>query len=249
MEIANIFWDGELTTFEKKCIKSFINNGFIVKLWSYCGNKLDGCESCDANLILDKSYMNTIKQHHPNLSIEKCNMAAFSDMFRFTLISKKGGWWFDADCFCLKNAEEYKILIGDKDILAFYEEAESINCAAFYLKKDSQIAIQLLNEFNLLYINNIDSVSKWGTFGPVFFTNFVNKHNLKYCILDKNLAYAIHWEEFDLFIDDSKKEIANIKIKDSYFTHIWNTLMNTHNINKDSPPNNSLLYNLYQKFN
>ena len=28
MEIANFFWDGELTKLEKFCIKSFVDNGF-----------------------------------------------------------------------------------------------------------------------------------------------------------------------------------------------------------------------------
>jgi len=247
VEIANIFWDGELTTFEKKCIKSFIDNGFLVKLWSYCGNKIDGCESCDASLVLDKSYMHNIKQEHPNLSEEHCSMAAFSDMFRFTLISKNGGWWFDADCFCLKKQEEYKKLRGDKDIIAFYEEPESINCAAFYIEKGSKVAIDILNEFTLLYNNNIGNVAKWGTFGPGFFTNFSNKYGLNDCILDKNLAYAIHWEEFYLYIDETKKEEGYNRIKDSYLTHIFNSYMKKHKVNKDNPPIGCLLHSLYQK--
>jgi hypothetical protein len=247
MEVANIFWNGELSTFEKKCIKSYVNNGFKVKLWSYDGIELDGCESCDANLVLGKSYIGKIQQSHPDISIERSNMAAFSDMFRFTLIAKHGGWWFDADCFCLKNQKDYKELRGDKDIIAFIEEIGSINCAAFYIKENSKVSIDILNEFSILYNENIDNVAKWGTFGPIFFTNFINKYGLNDCALDRDLAYAIHWEEFYLFFDATQKEIGHNRIKDSYLTHILNTFMKKHNVNKDEPPIGSLLDYLYQK--
>jgi hypothetical protein len=247
MEVANIFWHGELSTFEKKCIKSYVDNSFKVKLWSYSVIELNGCETCDANLILDKSYMNNIKQHHNDISSEKSNMAAFSDMFRYNLIAKKGGWWFDADCFCLKKEEHYKKLRGNNDILAFHEEPGSINCAAFYLKQNSKVAIDILNEFTLLYNNNIGNIAKWGTYGPSFFTNFINKYGLNNYILGKDLAYAIHWEEFDLYFDASKKEIGYNRIKDSYLTHIFNTFIKKHNVNKDAPPIGSLLHYLYQK--
>jgi hypothetical protein len=247
MEVANIFWDGELSTFEKKCIKSYVDNGFKVKLWSYDSKELDGCESCDASLVLDKSYIGKIKQYHPNISSERSNMAAFSDMFRFTLIAKNGGWWFDADCFCLKNQEDFKKLRGDKDIIAFIQEPNSINCAAFYIKQNSKVSKDILNEFELLYNDNINSVASWGTYGPVFITDFINKYDLNDCILDRDLAYAIHWEEFYLFIDSSQKEIGYDRIKNSYLTHIVNTFMNKHNVNKNEPPMGSLLHYLYQK--
>ncbi len=35
LNTANFFWEGVLTPYEELCIKSFINNGFYVNLWTY----------------------------------------------------------------------------------------------------------------------------------------------------------------------------------------------------------------------
>ena len=61
-EIANMFWHGELSKLETMCIKSFVKNGFDVKLWSYNNLKVDGAESCDARLILSEEHLTKYKQ-------------------------------------------------------------------------------------------------------------------------------------------------------------------------------------------
>jgi mannosyltransferase OCH1-like enzyme len=56
-EIANLFWHGELTMLEITCIKSFVQQGFHTKLWSYNNLSVDGAESCDASLVLPKEKL------------------------------------------------------------------------------------------------------------------------------------------------------------------------------------------------
>jgi hypothetical protein len=179
METANFYWDGEMSNLEKNCIKSFVINGFKVKLWSYNGLIVEGAESCDANLVLDKSYINKndIKQQHDFISIEKCKIAAFSDIFRFRLIAKYGGWWFDTDCFCLKDVSEFTKIKFSHDLVSFYEETDSIACGVFYIKKGAIVSSLIIEEFNKLLEIEKGNVSEWATFGPKFFTNFINKYN------------------------------------------------------------------------
>lgn len=246
MEIANFFFYGDLTKFEITCINSFVNNGFKVNLWSYDNVQISGVETCDANIILDKNKMFDIKQEHPNLSDEISNFAAFSDYFRFTLMGKFGGWWFDTDCYCLKNEKKYKELRLDKDLIAFYETDNFIGSACFYINNNSNISNLLLDEFQSLYSENIDNVVKWGTYGPQFLTNFIDKYNLHECVFDSNLVYSIHWNEHDLFTNPEKKEEGFNKIKDSFLTHIWHTFIQINNVDKDNPPVNSLLFDLYE---
>lgn len=246
-EIANFFWFGELSKFEIVCIKSFVKNGFKVKLWSYDNLELDGCELCDASLILDKNIMNNIKQYHVDFKSEKTNFAAFSDLFRYTLIAKNGGWWFDTDCYCLKNVSYYTMLKSNNELVSFYQEEKSIACGVFYMKENSMYSSLLLYEINKLYQNNIGLVAKWGTFGPEFFTNFIFNYNLENGVFSKELCYSIHWEEFNLFIDESKKQDVLHRIKDSYLTHIWNTFFNKHAIDKNNPPKDSFLFDIYKQ--
>lgn len=247
MEIANFFWDGEMSNLEKNCIKSFVKNGFKVKLWSYNGLILDGVESCDANLVLDKNYIsnNPIKQYHDNISIEKCNMAAFSDIFRFTLITKYGGWWFDTDCFCLKNVNEYTKIKSNHDLVSFYEEKDSIACGVFYLKKDTIFSNLIIEEFNQLMEMEKDTVSIWATFGPKFLTNFINKYNLLDSIFDTSHCYSIHYSDVDLMLYPKHLETAIDKTKDSLLTHIWTATFPQKQIDKNNPIEGSFLHNLY----
>jgi hypothetical protein len=248
MEIANFFWDGEMSNLEKNCIKSFVRNGFKVKLWSYNGLVVDGTESCDANLILEKSYMSNhnIKQQHDFISIEKCKMAAFSDYFRFKLISEHGGWWFDTDCFCLKNVSEYTKIKSNHDLVSFYEEDDNvIACGVFYLKKGTILSNLIMQEFNNLLEIEKGKVSKWATFGPKFFTNFINKYNLLDGIFDTSHCYSIHWNDVDLMLYPQHLENAIEITKGSFLTHIWTPTFSEKNIDKNNPIEGSFLHKLY----
>jgi len=250
MEIANFFWDGEMSNLEKSCIKSFVRNGFKVKLWSYNGFIVEGAKSCDANLVLDKSYMynNDIQQHHDFASIEKCKLAAFSDFFRYKLISEYGGWWFDTDCFCLKDVSEYTKIKSNYDLVSFYEEDDNIACGVFYLKKDTILSNLIMQEFNHLLEIEKGKVSKWATFGPKFFTNFINKYNLLDGIFDASYCYSIHWNDVDLMLYPQNLENAINATKDSLLTHIWTPTFAEKQIDKNNPIEGSFLHNLYTKY-
>jgi hypothetical protein len=247
MEIANFFWNGEMSNLEKNCIKSFVRHGFKVKLWSYNGLIVEGAESCDASLILDESYINNndIKQQHDFISVEKCKIAAFSDIFRFRLIAKYGGWWFDTDCFCLKDVGEFTKIKSNHDLVSFYEEKGSIACGVFYLKEDTIFSNLIIEEFNQLLEIEKGKVSKWTTFGPKFFTNFINKYNLLNGIFDTSHCYSIHWNDVDLMLYPQHVENAIDITKDSLLTHIWTGHFSEKQIDKNNPIQGSFLDKLY----
>jgi hypothetical protein len=87
-EIANFFWDGEMTNLEKNCIQSFVNSGFKVKLWSYNNIYLPNVESCDANKVLDRKI--TLRQNSSIKKEAESNLAAFSDYFRYKVVNLFG---------------------------------------------------------------------------------------------------------------------------------------------------------------
>ena len=33
--------------------------------------------------------------------------SSFANIFRLELLNKYGGWWFDADCICIKNVQDF----------------------------------------------------------------------------------------------------------------------------------------------
>lgn len=248
MEVANFFWDGELTELEKNCIKSFHTNGFKVKLWSYDNLKLENAESCDANLVLPRNV--NLKQEFAGKPESKALLASFSDYFRYKVVSMYGGWWFDTDCFCLKNVEEFKSVKEGRMIVSGkqnedFNSLHHIGCGAFWMNEI--ISKKLIVEFEEMINNVSGEVKAFGFFGPEFFTNFVKAYNLYEDILPPKSFYAIHWDETDLTIYPENLQIALDRTKDSLLSHIYTTPFVEKNIDKNNPIEGSFLDILYKK--
>lgn len=102
--IINCFWHGASFSFlEKLTLKSFVNNGYNVKLWCYNDDHSVDCpqqvEICDASEILPYDRLYT---YNGNGDCRKGSLGGFSDLFRYYLIYKKGGVYVDMDSTCLK---------------------------------------------------------------------------------------------------------------------------------------------------
>lgn len=244
-EIANFFWDGELTKLEKSCIKSFVDNGFEVKLWSYNNLQVDGAESCDANKILNRDAAVSFYHDDFNGKTEKqSSLAAFSDVFRIIVINRIGGWWFDTDCFCLKTASEFTKLRANHKLCAGIMYDSYVTNGVLYMDKEHS---KLYLDDLLKFIGSVKD-KKWGAFGPHFLNSFLNKYNIKSGILPKKVFYEIGWNEFDHFVDPNLYNEAKERIKDSYVCHIFTTSFNTRNLDKNTyHPEGCLLDEFYKR--
>lgn len=244
MEIANIFWQGELTKLERASIKSFIDHGFQVKLWSYNNLQVDVAESCDASLVIPESKMSDIAPSYiDGVLLKKATSTHFSDMFRYYLINKFDGWWFDADCICLKDAEEFKELRKEGLVAGYLEHIETeIANGVLYVNKD--LSSTLLKEFEEFMADENRDTS-WGSSGPKYIAAFINRNGLVARVLPYTMFYNINWDEFNLFTDPQLLSDCKERIKDSYIVHIWNTEFERRNIDKNNPIENSFLYELY----
>jgi len=99
LPIINGLWIGPLSPLERLCMKSFVARGHSVHLYTYdpIENVPQGVTLQDAAEILPPSQI-----FRNQLGKGKGSLAGFSDLFRFKLLLDKGGWWVDADVFCLK---------------------------------------------------------------------------------------------------------------------------------------------------
>lgn len=231
-EIANFFWIGELSQFEIACINSFVKSGFNVKLWSYNNLTLPNVKSCDAELVLPYKNISLYKQKHHNGKEE--SSTAFSDAFRFNLIYKFEGWWFDTDCYCLKSAEDFYKLRKNKKFVSCLESLVHpfVGSAAFYSdKKHSKFLIEELEQLCLQYNYEFPI---WGMIGPRLITNFIHKHKLYDEILDQSKFFSIGFEDYKLFLETKSVDLAKSLISNSYVTHIWHSTINSNLIEKDS---------------
>jgi hypothetical protein len=85
---------GKLSNLEINCVKSFLNLGYRLKLWTYGDiiNAPKGAELRDAREIIPEEmvFMN-----------KGGSYAGFSDLFRYAVLSKHGGLWADTDVVAL----------------------------------------------------------------------------------------------------------------------------------------------------
>lgn len=243
MELANFFWHGNFTKLEKSCIKSFVDNGFEVRLWSYTNLSVDGAISMDARLILPESDLHKYNQLSDHTDGFIASISTFSDVFRYTVLNKFGGWWFDTDCYCLKSANEYSVLRQNKPIIAGWEDSNSIACGVLYLNKS--LSENLIKEVEVICHNNNNQFDRWGMIGPLLTTDFIRRYNLYDNIVQTKLFYPIHYDDIKFIINSEYKQHAKSLLKDSYLIHLWDSmLVSKYNIDKNNPPNNSLLEEL-----
>ena len=248
-EIANLFWHGELTRLEETCIKSFVKQGFHTKIWSYTGIEIDGAESCDARLILPEENLTKYKQRH--FSIDDgtkelySSMAAFSDAFRWNVVNKFGGWWFDTDAYCLKSSKEFTKLRENKPLVAGLQDhiCPSVNSGIFYA--DFKTSLKLVNHLDQLCTAYTYNFTKWGDIGPLLISDVIQNNNLENCVISTENFYSIEYTQFNYFINPNLKSLAKSFITNSYVSHIWYSQLNLHSVDKNNPPEGSLLKEFY----
>jgi hypothetical protein len=240
---AHFFWHGQLSTLEKSCIQSFYNHGFKPVLWSYNNIHIDNIEIRNASDVLSQDHLTKYAQGGQSPSL-----AAFADVFRINLLNRYDGWWFDTDCYCLKNYDEFHKLDQQSPIVIGFEDDESIACGV--LKYSKELSKIFLSELNTLLIKYNNHLPEWGMIGPRLFTDCIKKNNLINNILSPEYFYPIHYSNFNKLYSTNTEDVMMVdnKIKNSYIIHLWNEFISRSNINKfDNTINNSWINkNLYQ---
>jgi hypothetical protein len=243
-EIANFFWHGKFSAVEESCVKSFVKHGFDVHMWSYTGIQVDGAKSCDASQILPKEDIFKYQHAYNGIISESGNLAAFSDVFRYKVIGFNSGWWFDTDCYCLKNQLEFKKLKKNKSLVAGLESVKTSVAANGAMWADDTFLDVINKKTQEISEQKNYILSFWGELGPTLITKTALDLKLQNQFLPINNFYAIQMEQDDLFIDSNKKEYAKSLIKDSYLTHIWTKQWKNKNIDRNNLPKDSLIQDL-----
>jgi hypothetical protein len=234
-ETANFFWHGDsISLYEKACLLSFLYHGFQVNVYSYDELNLpDGIKSMDAHKILPKSYLGKYTQ-----AGQTNNLAAFSDVFRYKLLKKVSGWWFDMDVLCLKSAEKYsKKFTFDMPINLAYTDSRFAAGGVLRINNDS---VHAWIEKELV---KLGSEFEWGEIGPKLLTRLIQEKNLRYCVSPTNYFYPIYYDDILLLFDPDAHSFITNKCMDSYCLHLYNEFIRRWKIPKNlMPPKHSFLH-------
>lgn len=246
--IIQSLWIGpSLSKLEQLSMKSFLDNGHIYHLYTY--DKVegipDGIEVKDGNEILDKSEIFRYKNG---------SISAFSNLFRFVLLFKKGGYWVDTDLVCLK-----KLPFKEEDIILVSEPFKNYKnstptSSLLKIPKNHIIGLQgikILKEFKKAIL---DGRFGWGA-GPQTVKLLVNHYKLYNNILNWTAICSCCWDDYRSIFYPNEKDFDKNIIKNlddipdnMYCIHLWNEMLRQGGIDKNgSFDDNSLFEKLKKK--
>jgi hypothetical protein len=242
--IINSFWNGnEFTVLEKLTIESFKNHGHSFKLWTYSDRSIPKEYRdiiFDANLILHKEKYFTYKG---NGDCYEGLVGGFSDIFRYHLLYKQGGWYVDMDVTCLQSFADFTQDI----VLRPHNRCKVVANIIKFPKGDERLLGLITETEEKITAHN----NRW-LLPLEILEAFVTKHNLDKYIVSEKCFGADKNDEIVSFLRSNY-----IQVKDripSHAIHWCNTALQhgnfnlSNNFNKKIPLKNTL-YNFLIRLN
>jgi Capsular polysaccharide synthesis protein len=165
----------------------------------------------------------------------------FSDLFRYHLLCKEGGWWVDTDVVCNTNVvSESEIAFAGE-----LEDTDEFSNGQIRFPKGHPVLLDLLR-----YVGQIDIEKEYGSTGPAAFTEIVRRHriqNQKWRTMD---FYPLNPAEAPKFLFAEFTDEVTEKIYDAPFVHLYTSCLRRvgFDVHVDAPPAGSYLDILYTDY-
>lgn len=250
---ANLLWvEGRLGPVERACLRSIAAQGHAVNLWHY--GPLEGAPDCvelrDGDEIVPREK---VFRHVPSGSF-----ALFSNLFRYELLRRGLGLWFDCDVYLLAPARP------DQGTVLSWGEPGLVASAVLGLPTDSPILGELIGYFDgrrippwlhwrsrLLRILERQVMGRhrvealpWGTLGPHGLTWMVARHGLTGLVRPQAVFSPWTWREASVIFEPGF-EIETRITSETLGVHLYNEMIRGRK--DDRPPAGSLLERLHRE--
>ena len=137
-------------------------------------HNLEICKKKNINLILiDDNNVNNYITPHPRFKKLAYNFK--SDIIRYYILHKYGGFWLDTDVIIIKDLNNLYKSISGYECMLDIEFGKKIGCASLFIKKQSTVS-----KFCIDNINNILDKNKglgWNDIGPNTVQILYEKHS------------------------------------------------------------------------
>ena len=224
----NSFWYGnELSAVEWVCLNSFIEHGHKIRLFCYDPIKVPhGVSVADASEITGKD----------EIFLFNGSVSAFSNLFRYKLMSKYGEWWVDSDVYCLTDD------IPECRYAWAHQDLDLINGAVLKFPQNDPVLLEISSAAHEIGRD----VTFWGELGPVLLTKHLAGRRFDGHFGKREEFYPIHWLETFLFWLPGYNDIIQDRCKASCFVHLWTSVFLQIGIDPyTKPPSRSFLERIY----
>ena len=258
-EVGTLWIGGPLSWMEQLCLKSFVDKGQKITLFSYedVTNVPDGVIRRDGREIIDTDDF--IKYEQKN------SFALFADWFRLHMIQQNPSMiWIDTDVYC------HRPMDYDSDYVFGYElpGEHRVNNAVLGLPADSDVLRQMIaftdDRYSIAQFlprKRQDEMRKkatkgkpvhiteqpWGVWGPMMVTHYVHDLKLEEHVKPLNAFYPITFRERFKFM--RRAELAEGLITDETTAlHLWaSNKRQLGNMHDGLPPKGSYLEKLVKE--
>jgi Family of unknown function (DUF6065) len=190
-ETVKTFWHGELNAYQLLCLRSFADRGHHVVLFSYDPSLAlpAWIERRDAAEILSPERVLSRSVNGSEASLAHVNL------FRYALLQRDGGWWFDADTVLLKAD-----LPQDQMFFAASGERDFVSPGLVKFPRGHPLLAAAVEQ------SNGSEVGLWAHSGAALFTQLLNRHGLmQYCRPREEIS-PIPWFELEALFDPKRVE-------------------------------------------
>jgi len=239
---VRFFWAGPpLSFYETLSLRSFLSVGARVILYSYEKSLAvpEGVELRDANEVLPVNILERYNTGHADA------WSRHSDLFRYVMLEKFGGWYADLDIICLADH-----LPPDE---MYFGRANEARIFAGLLKfpKGAAVLKELVAEGNRLLpqADAMTAAAARAMIGTPLLSRILQQHGLDRLAAPTRDAYEIAFNEALAFFDPAQCETLRARLDGCTFTHLWNGAWSRLRIPKDyGPPRGSFLDVLFERF-
>ena len=218
--IAMLWFDNPMTGVQRLSIRSFLHHGHSVTIFTYGTIEApDGVTFRDAGEFV--AYEKLFFSHD--------SYAAFSDIFRYSLLAKEEFIWADADTICLKpdwNFDEY--------VFSYQEPFKVTNNVLGY-PPNSSLAKFLKQE--AIYQEN----QAYDDLGPVLLTRMIAELGLGAYVLPQETFNPLHWTEYAAPYDLAMTEQVLSRCKNSHALSLSNYLLKFYGFDRENFPAGSAI--------
>jgi hypothetical protein len=242
--LAQSLWIGpRLRWIEQLSMKSFLLNGWRYKLFAYDAPEdvPDGVELCDASSILPRSM---IFREGDGSGAHKGSLGAFSDLFRYALLSKLGGLWTDTDVINLRSFET----AGERLIASEWTDAGLVgpNGAMMAAPANDQLQRTAL-ERSLELIEAGDM--HFARIGPELLAELIGQQGVQgYRILPPHFMNPVGWMETGRLLESFKKTRSIDVLQSAHNLHVYTETWRLIGLDLSEPPRKAgFLPELYKR--
>jgi mannosyltransferase OCH1-like enzyme len=238
-QFASFWHGGPLPPHCWFCLKTFVDHGHAVTLYSYDELRVPGgVTNADAATILPASAI--FHQTHRGIA---GRISAFTDLFRFKLLLDRGGWWIDTDVLCLRpDVPERPLAIG-------WEIKEHVvGTAVMKLPPQHWFAAKLYaSAQELVRAKGAGAKLAWAEIGPTLLTRLTHETGLAPELEPHHRFYPVGWHDYQVVMQPEQAAKVEARLCDSVFVHLWTEMYRRDRIDPAEAPPGSWLAMMFAR--